>query len=329
MLAMTIGVALTTAPAQAQVLRTWVSGNGDDSNKQCSRTAPCKTFAGAVSKTAAGGEINCIDAGGYGAVTISKSLIIDCSNTEGGISVGGSNGITVSAGRSDVVVLRGLDISGQLRELNPIFQNPTPPPGVNGIVFNTGAVLHVEKCRIRQLQTISPFPVGFGILFQPAGGSELYVTDTIFTSNGSASVGGAIMIRPSGAGSAKVAINRVDANHNNTGITADGGSTTGTTTITVRDSMSAGALLTGYSVVTPAAGGGTTILTLDHSSSLNNATGIHSDGPKSLIVVTASTIVGNTTGLSATNGGQVLTYQNNFFNANSANGTATGVIMPQ
>src|SRR6059036_1925940 len=62
--------------AQAQATRTWVSGVGDDVNP-CSRTAPCKTFAGAISKTAVNGEINCLDPGGFGAVTISKGLTID------------------------------------------------------------------------------------------------------------------------------------------------------------------------------------------------------------------------------------------------------------
>src|SRR3978361_928680 len=72
------------APAQAQATRTWVSGVGDDANP-CSRTAPCKTFAGAISKTAAGGEIDCLDPGGFGAVTITKSMTIDCGPFAGGI----------------------------------------------------------------------------------------------------------------------------------------------------------------------------------------------------------------------------------------------------
>ena len=66
---------LFSAPAHAQATRTWVSGVGDDANP-CSRTAPCKTFAGAISKTAAGGEINCLDPGGFGAVTITKAITI-------------------------------------------------------------------------------------------------------------------------------------------------------------------------------------------------------------------------------------------------------------
>src|SRR3978361_1440021 len=85
------------APASAQATRTWVSGTGDDVNP-CSRTAPCKTFPGAYSKTAAGGEMNCIDPGGFGSISISKPLAIICDNTEAGINGAGSFGVTVTAG---------------------------------------------------------------------------------------------------------------------------------------------------------------------------------------------------------------------------------------
>src|SRR5476649_1543138 len=97
--------------AQAQATRTWVSGVGDDVNP-CSRTAPCKTFPGAISKTAAGGEINCLDPGAFGAVTITKSITIDCAATQGGILASASPGITINAFPTDIVTLRGLDING-------------------------------------------------------------------------------------------------------------------------------------------------------------------------------------------------------------------------
>ena len=100
--------------------RTWVSGVGDDFNP-CSRTAPCKTFAGAMSKTAAGGEINCIDNGAFGAVTIGKSITIDCSAVEAGILASSTNGITIAAAAADKVTIRGIDING------------TAPPGLIGI----------------------------------------------------------------------------------------------------------------------------------------------------------------------------------------------------
>ena len=99
------------ASASAQATRTWVSGVGDDANP-CSRTAPCKTFAGAISKTANGGEINCLDPGGFGGVTITKSLTIKCHYTEGGVLVSGTNAIVINAAATDTVTLRGLDING-------------------------------------------------------------------------------------------------------------------------------------------------------------------------------------------------------------------------
>src|SRR3954447_4229534 len=90
--------------ANAQATRTWVSGVGDDVNP-CSRTAPCKTFAGAISKTASPGIINCLDPAGYGAVTITKSIEIDCHYTLGSVLHSGVQGIIVNALTTDKVIL--------------------------------------------------------------------------------------------------------------------------------------------------------------------------------------------------------------------------------
>ena len=102
---------LSPAPAQAQATRTWVSGVGDDANP-CSRTAPCKTFPGAISKTATSGEINCLDPGGFGGVTITKSITIDCHEILAGVLVAGTNAIIINAGAGDTVKLRNLNIMG-------------------------------------------------------------------------------------------------------------------------------------------------------------------------------------------------------------------------
>lgn len=108
-------VFLFAAFANGQATRTWVSGVGDDVNP-CSRTAPCKTFAGAISKTATNGEINCLDPAGYGAVTITKSITIDCEDTQGSILSSGTNGIiiniTAATDSKKAVKLRGLSING-------------------------------------------------------------------------------------------------------------------------------------------------------------------------------------------------------------------------
>src|ERR687886_1417639 len=97
--------------AFGQATRTWVSGVGDDANP-CSRTAPCKTFAGAISKTAAGGEISVLDPGGFGAVTITKAITIDGDGTLAGILAASVNGVIVNAGVNDVVVIRSISING-------------------------------------------------------------------------------------------------------------------------------------------------------------------------------------------------------------------------
>src|SRR6185295_13986560 len=98
-------------PAQAQASRTWVSGVGDDANP-CSRTAPCKTFPGAISKTAAKGEINVLDPGGFGAVTITKAMTIVSESFHSGVHAPGINGVIINAGANDTVVLRGLNLDG-------------------------------------------------------------------------------------------------------------------------------------------------------------------------------------------------------------------------
>src|SRR5438045_808793 len=112
-----------TSIAQAQATRTWVSGVGDDVNP-CSRTAPCKTFAGAISKTAVNGEINCLDPAGYGAVTVTKSITIDCEDTQGSILASLVNGviinITSATDAKKAVKLRGLSINGAGNGINGI-----------------------------------------------------------------------------------------------------------------------------------------------------------------------------------------------------------------
>jgi hypothetical protein len=134
-----LSITLNVTPASAQATRTWVSGVGDDVNP-CSRTAPCKTFAGAISKTAAGGEIDCLDPGGFGAVTIVKAMTIDCGTNAGGILSSGTNGVNVVAGVNDKVVLRNLVINGS-------------GTGINGIRFTAGKELVLDRVVIQEVTT--------------------------------------------------------------------------------------------------------------------------------------------------------------------------------
>lgn len=128
---------LIAAPVvYAQATRTWVSGVGDDVNP-CSRTAPCKTFAGAISKTATGGEIDVLDPGGFGAVTITKPITIDGSTGAiGSILASGVNGININA-TTGQVILRNLSINGAGATL-----------GINGINILSGANVQIEHCAI-------------------------------------------------------------------------------------------------------------------------------------------------------------------------------------
>lgn len=126
--------------AQAQATRTWVSGVGDDANP-CSRTAPCKTFAGAISKTADGGEIDALDPGGFGAVTITKGITIDGTGTLAGILNSLTNGVVINAATDKVVTLRGLSING------------AGSGGINGIRFIAGKALNVINCVIQRGST--------------------------------------------------------------------------------------------------------------------------------------------------------------------------------
>ncbi len=106
----------------AQATRTWVSGVGDDVNP-CSRTAPCKTFAGAISKTVAGGEIDALDPGGFGPVVISQSITIDGTGVLASIVAANVNGITINSKEATNLIsvrLRGLSINGVGSGLNGI-----------------------------------------------------------------------------------------------------------------------------------------------------------------------------------------------------------------
>src|SRR5262249_39700851 len=130
---------LYAAPAQAQATRTWVSGVGDDANP-CSRTAPCKTWAGAISKTAPGGEIDALDPGGFGALTITKSITLDGGGGQvASVLVAGTNGIVVVAGGTDVVIIKNIRFQGILGN-----GGNAANAGITAIVFNTGGKLVVE-----------------------------------------------------------------------------------------------------------------------------------------------------------------------------------------
>ena len=169
-LALLVFMLAITSSAQAQATRTWVSGVGDDVNP-CSRTAPCKTFAGAISKTAAGGEIDALDPGGFGTVTITKSLLIDGTTGQGfgSILASGTTGVNVNDSLTAtpgtiVVRLRNLSINGAGTTL-----------GIHGINFTSGKAVEVEGCRILNFSS-----TGIRVA-NTAGNAQLVVRDTIIS----------------------------------------------------------------------------------------------------------------------------------------------------
>ncbi|MEA2478546.1 MAG: hypothetical protein QOJ07_468, partial [Thermoleophilaceae bacterium] len=147
--------------AFGQATRTWVSGTGDDANP-CSRTAPCKTFAGAISKTAIGGIIDAQDDGGFGAVTITKSITIDGGHHTAGVLPGGAvNAININAGANDKINLRNLDIEG-----------PGTTIGLNGVRITQAKSVKIVHSDIFQFSR-------HGVDFVPTNaGAKLLVQDT-------------------------------------------------------------------------------------------------------------------------------------------------------
>jgi hypothetical protein len=318
-LALLLFFVFQSMPAHAQATRTWVSGVGDDANP-CSRTAPCKTFAGAISKTAARGEISVLDPGGFGAVTIPKSIsIINYDSGEAGILAAGTNGVVINAAATDVVILRGLVIDGGTAAV----------PGLNGIRFIAGAALHVQDCIIKNFSGTAPN--GHGILFAPsAGTSELYVSDTTLSNNGNAAAasGAGIAIQPTGSGSVRASISNVRVENNNRGILADSLTTTSNATkVSVTNSVVAGNTGFGISAQAAAAGGVPVSIMVSGSSIVNNAAGIISSGTAATVRVGSSTIAGSTVdGLRITNGGILQSYKNNQVNDNAADGTPVPAV---
>lgn len=296
-----LGLFAAAPAAHAQATRTWVSGVGDDANP-CSRTAPCKTFAGAISKTAAGGEINVLDPGGFGAVTITKSISI-ISQFEAGVLVSGTNGIVVNAGVNDVIILRGLDIEGL-------------GTGLNGIRFLAGGFLFVENCTINNFNASG---AGLGIDFEPSGVSHLYVSNTYIRNCRTATTGGGILIKPQAGGTAIATLENVRAERNNFGLKVGSAAT-----VSVRSSVFSGNTNNGIIGVINA---GPLSVSVDDSQISNNAAfGVLSSGAGATVRIGNLQVSGNGTGLGATSGGALLSFGNNLVSGNTADGAPTGTI---
>jgi hypothetical protein len=309
MLVAVIGVGLASS-AHAQATRTWVSGVGDDVNP-CSRTAPCKTFAGAISKTAAGGEINCLDPAGYGAVTITKSITIDCTGQLGSILASSTTGVIVN-GANIHVRLQGLTING----------GPPTSPGVNGVRYLQGGSLTIEDCTIFNFGGASPN--GFGVIVNNTSGeARLTIIDSTLSNNGTATSGGGLGIFPTGTGGVRATLRNVNlVNNFFTGITMTTTGTTGQSNLVVEDSTIANNVGVGLA----ASSTGQINLTVNNSSLSNNSTGLVATGTNLQGRVGNSTITNNGTGLLIVGSATVSSYGNNRLDGNGTNNAFSGLI---
>ncbi|MDH2344385.1 right-handed parallel beta-helix repeat-containing protein [Bradyrhizobium sp. SSUT77] len=217
----------TSQSAHAQATRTWVSGVGDDVNP-CSRTAPCKTFAGAISKTAAGGEINCLDSAGFGTLTITKAISIYCEGTVGGVLAAGTTGFIVNAAATDHVVLRGLDIDGA-------------GTGIKGVNVLQAASVLIEHCFIRNFNSAG----GVGIFVNPSNfNSMLMIRDSVISHNGTAADGAGVQINTNG-GSSRSTINNTAIHKNFIGLNVLGTSNVQVNNSNISENLSTGFALSG------------------------------------------------------------------------------------
>ena len=322
-LAFVLGL-LLSGHAAAQATRTWVSGVGDDANP-CSRTAPCKTFAGAISKTAGGGVIDVLDPGGYGGVTITKSITLEGVGDVASVLVSTTNGITVNAPSGAVVTLRGLQLEG--------LGLSTSGPGQAGVKFTGGGELVVERCDISNFTSATN---GSGIHFAPTASARLVVRDTTIHNNGStlaATAGdaltstGGIVIRPQ-SGRADVVLDNVRIiGGANFGVQADGSG--GTIHAAFRNSTVSG--FAGHGVWALGGVSGNAVnLTLDGVTvSGNGQIGLLAQGTGAQIRLSDSTVTANAVGMQSSGGGALVSFGNNRNYGNVSNGSPDSSVPQQ
>jgi hypothetical protein len=292
LIVLTLGV---SSLANAQATRTWVSGVGDDANP-CSRTAPCKTFAGAISKTATTGEISVLDPGGFGTINITKSITINGDGTLAGILASLVNGVIVNAG-TGVVYLRNITINGAGN-------------GLNGIRYLAAKELHVENCAIYGFGN-NTAGNGFGITAPLSASGNLFVRNTTIFN---CAVAGINISTTTG-----FAVSTMD------GIALEAlptGLIVGNNAfVTVRNSVIAQSSGTGVSI-----GGSNSAGNIENCILNNNGTAI---SVSTQLNLTGSLVENNTTGVSTSGSPTLRSGGNNRFLGNGNDGTALPVILPK
>jgi hypothetical protein len=301
---------LLSAPVAQAIPRTFVSGTG--SGTSCTRTTPCATFQAAHDATDAGGEINCVDAGEFGAVTITKSITIDCTGAVGTVATT-TPSISINAAGA-VVRLRGLDIHGAGGS------NAGP-----GIAFHAGAALFVEDCSVTDMtHGVS----GYGLSFAPTTAANLFVSNSTMSNN---FVGGITVDSAFAPGPIRVMLDRVRLEKNGfDGLDAIAGPTT--VSVQMRDSVAAGNARAGVHAET--LGNVPASVTVDRSASiLNKQYGILASTSLAFVLVGRSTVMSNLNGLAESTAdlpggptGQIFSYQNNHLTGNASDGAGTGIL---
>jgi Right handed beta helix region len=286
-------ICLVPALAHAQATRTWVSGVGDDANP-CSRTAPCKTFAGAISKTAELGEIDTLDPGGFGGVTITKSITIDGTSGIAGVLVSGTNAIIINAGTTDTVILRNLDLNGV-------------GTGLSGIRILAAGDVRIEHCKI--------YGFARGIEDVRTAG-HIFVSDTMISEN---SQTGILVMSGSYSPTLAVHLDRVNMHHNNN---------SGLAILNAARAIIGNSWATSNGAHGFYADLGAIVDINDSVASGNGNTGVVSLGGAT-VRLSNTTVTSNTTGLSAGAGSSILSFGNNRIAGNGTNGAPTGMVAQQ
>lgn len=290
--------------AQAQIVlkpRTYVSSAGSDSNA-CSITAPCRSFSGAAAKTAARGEITALDTATYGDITISKALTIQAAPGAHAVlgTASSTTPVVVSAGESDVVVMRNLHIT-----------RAGTSSATRGVQFNSGGALHIEGCVVAGFSDTGIYGHA-NVTYANGTGPRLFVNDTTVRGNGTGI----------GIGSILASINRSRIENNATGVSVD----TQVIGVTISDSLLAGNSDYGLRV-TPI-----TVTTVETCVVTNNGTGIFAaggldDALKSTIYISHTMISNNNHGVAGN--GNLYSFGNNRLANNDTNGAFTSTIDEQ
>jgi hypothetical protein len=304
------GAAGATSPTLA---RTWVSGSIGSNSNPCTRAAPCATFQAAHDATIAGGEIDVLDGGEFGAVTIFKAITI--ANDGGGtaaITPVTSDGVIVAAGASDAVVLRGLSLIG------------ISSGGRIGIDWQGGGSLLIDHCKIQG-------NFGRGIDFEPAQfNGKLWMKDTVLSNNGSSG----LLIAPIDGSTMTVELERVQIlNASGNGVRADATIIPpghgGLIDVELHDVTVDGGAGSGIVAVSPTSGGPTVKLLADHVTSTHNAGyGFRAVGGTASVYLRRSVAEDNGVGLNAASGGQLFSFGDNSVASNTGGAGTTPTAIP-